>query len=175
MTYTLPIRIFSTIPGKGAFGSLKTIQTAGDYISNKKAKKIFCNTSLCRPYNKVTKQSDLMMLRKVNNMYRRCGSYYLNKTDLSVNLITKVNLTGVKVIASQATGDSPTSIIEFNNSTASYLDQNPYYVLYKVDPCGSLFGNNVCGFNNYQDFVEYNPPYDNNVEITDKYHCNSEQ
>jgi len=171
MSYNLPTRIFPTIPGKAAFGSLQTVQNAGDYISNKKAKNLYCNISLCRPSNRITKQSDLLTLRRANYLYRRCNSYNLNKTNLSINLITKLNLSGVKVIASQLTGDSPTPIIELTNSSSSYLDQNPYYVIYKVDPCGQLFGNNTCGINNYQDFVVYNPPYVNNVQSTDKYNC----
>lgn len=171
MSYTLPTRLFPTSPGKAAFGSLKTGQTAGDYISNKKAKNTYCNISLCRPYNKVTKQSDLLLLNQANYLYRKCNSYNFNKTNLAVNLITRLDLTGVKVIASQVTGQSPTTLIEFNNSTSSYLDQNPYYILYKIDPCGELFGKTTCGINNYQDFVVYNPPYQNNVVDTNKYNC----
>jgi hypothetical protein len=171
MTYTLPTRLFPTNPGKAAFGSLKTGLSAGDYISNKKAKNTYCNISLCRPSNKITKQSDLLLLNKANYLYRKCNSYNLNKTNLCVNLITKLDLTGVKVIASQITGNSPTPIIEFKNSTSGYLDQNPYYLIYKIDPCGELFGKTTCGINNYQDFVVYNPPYENNVEDTNKYNC----
>jgi len=172
MSYTLPTRLFSTNPGKAAFGSLQTGQSAGDYISNKKAKNTYCNISLCRPYNKITKQSDLIMLKKSNYLYRRCNSYNLNKTNLCINLITKLDLSSAKVIASQFTGVSPTPILELTNATAGYLDQNPSYLIYKIDPCGQLFGKSICGINNYQDYVVYNPPYVGNVEETDKYNCN---
>jgi hypothetical protein len=171
MYYTLPTRLFPTIPGKAAFGNLQTSYNAGEYISNKKAKNIFCKNSQCRPYNRVTKQSDLMTLRMVNNLYGKCGNYNFNKTNLNVNLITKLNLEGVKVIASQLTGTSPTTIIQLNSTTASYLDQNPYYVIYQIDPCGSLFGRTVCGINNYQDYRVYNPPYPNTSVTTDIYDC----
>jgi hypothetical protein len=171
MSYTLPTRFFPTNTGKAAFGSLKTGQTAGDYISNKKAKNTYCNINFCRPYNKVSNQSDLILLNKANYLYRKCNSYNFNKTNLSINLITKIDLTGVKVIASQLTGNSPTTIIQLQNSTSGYLDEKPYYLIYKIDPCGELFGKSTCGINNYQDFVVYNPPYVNNVVDPNKYNC----
>jgi hypothetical protein len=70
MAYTLPTRFFPTSPGKAAFGVIKPVQNAGDYILNKKAKNTYCNISLCRPQNKVVNQSDLTLLRKSNFLYK---------------------------------------------------------------------------------------------------------
>lgn len=162
MALTLPTRFFPTYPGRGAFGRNVPVQNSGEHILNKKAKKIYCNSSLCKPANKVENQGDLLLLKKSNLLYNKCGSYNFNKTNLNINLFTKMDLTGVKVISNSRTGQSPTTIIALSQSTANYLAANPYFTLYKIDPCGVLFGNSTCGINNYQDFLVYNPPYVSN-------------
>jgi len=159
MANTLPTRFFPTTPGRKAFGVNIPVQNAGEYILNKKTKNVYCNISLCRPQNKVKNQSDLVLLRKSNYLYNRCVSYNFNKTNLNINLFTKLDLTGVKVIADSKTGVSPTTILPLNYKTVSVVAESPYYTLYTIDPCGELFGNSTCGINNYQDYVVYNPPY----------------
>jgi len=171
MAYSLPTRFFPTTPGKGAFGKTKPIINSGDYILNKKAKHTYCNISLCRPGNVVVKQSDLLLLRKSNYLYNKCNSYNFNKTNLNINLYTKMDLTGVNVISNFKTGVYPTSIIPLTTANTLFLGQNPYYTLYKTDPCGELFGNSTCGINNYQNFITYNPPYKANVTNTNLYNC----
>jgi hypothetical protein len=174
MSLTLPTRFFPTYPGKAAFGTNQPIQNAGDYILNKKAKNTYCNITLCRPANKIVNQSDLLMLRKSNQLYNKCKSYNFNKTNLNSNLFTKLDLTGIKVIASLKTGKSPTPIIpQIGQSNINYLQTNPYSTLYVIDPCGVLFGNSTCGINNYQNFIVYNPPYTSKISKTnnDIYGC----
>ena len=171
MAHTLPTRFFPTIPGKGAFGDTKPTLNGGDYILNKKAKQTYCNISLCRPGNIVVKQSDLLLLRKSNYLYKKCNSYNFNKTNLNINLYTKLDLTGVNVISNFKTGLSPTPIIPLIPANATFLSQNPYFTLYNTDPCGELFGNSTCGINNYQNYVTYNPPYKANVTNTNLYNC----
>lgn len=173
MAFPLPTRFFPTTPGRKAFGVTIPVQNAGDYIANKKAKNTYCNSTLCKPKNSVKNQSDLLLLRRSNFLYNKCVSYNFNKTNLNINLITKMDLTGIKVIASARTGQSPTTIIPLNQANLSYLAANPYYTLYKIDPCGELFGNSTCGINNYQDFVVYNPPYVplDNQGSNSKYNC----
>jgi hypothetical protein len=84
-----------------------------------------------------------------------------------------MDLTGVKVIADFKTGESPTKIIPLMSSTTAYLAANPYFILYKIDPCGVLFGNTTCGINNYQNFIVYNPPYVSNYnsDTSNIYNC----
>jgi hypothetical protein len=164
MALSLPTRFFPTSPGRAAFGVIKPVQNAGDYILNKKAKNTYCNVSLYKPANKVVKQSDLILLRKSNYLYNKCNSYNYNKTNLSINLLTKLDLTGIKVIASNSSGISPTTIIPLTQANTAYLAANPYFTLYTTDPCGELFGNSTCGINNYQDYVVYNPPYTSNAK-----------
>ena len=70
---------------------------------------------------------------------------------MNINLFTKIDLEDVKVIANSSTGKSPTPI--------DIVTQYPPYITYTVDPCGTLFGNTICGVNNFQNFVVYNKPY----------------
>ena len=39
-----------------------------------------------------------------------------------------------------------------DTTSISYLD-------YTIDPSGNLFGNTVCGTNNFQNYLVFNPPY----------------
>jgi hypothetical protein len=146
---SLPLRLFPTPPARSAFGVNTAVQDAGDYISNKLTRHSFCNISLCKPANRLVSQSDLLRLRKSNYLYNKCRSRAFNKSNLNVNLFTKMDLNGVKVIADSKTGQSPTQI---KLTSIPYID-------YTIDPCGVLFGNTTCGINNYQNFVVYNPPY----------------
>ena len=60
-----------------------------------------------------------------------------NKTNLNRNLVTKLNLSNVTVIES--------------------IPPSEPYLAYNIDPDGELFGNSVCGLNNYVNYLEYNP------------------
>ena len=158
---SLAVRLFPTYPARPTFGVNNAVQNAGDYILEKKIKKSFCNISLCKQNNNVKTQSDLLSLKKSNYLYNKCLSRTFNKSNLNVNLFTKLYLQDVKVI-SDAAGISPAPI-----DIPTISNYVPPYVSYNIDPCGLLFGNTICGVNNYQNFVVYNPPYlskdDNNT------------
>jgi len=175
------LRLFQTYPARPTFGENIKVQNARDYILNKSAKTSFCNAKYCDPLKKTigSSQGDLLLLRKTKtlNYYKsliknsnpndtnnqsfinlnfindRIPTYYFNKTNLNVNLITKLDLNGVKVIENNLTGQTPTPIILNPSSNI------PYYNNYKIDPEGLLFGNTTCGINNYEKFMVYNPPY----------------
>jgi hypothetical protein len=73
---------------------------------------------------------------KKTNLYLHHNTF--NKTNLNRNLVTKLNLLNVTVIDTIPSTDP--------------------YLAYNIDPSGALFGNSVCGFNNYVNYLEYNPP-----------------
>lgn len=166
----LSLRLFPTYPAKPAFGVNNAVQNAGDYILQKKIKRSFCNISLCKPLNNVKTQSDLLSLNKANYFNNNCVSQNFNKSNLNINLFTKIDLEDVKVIANSSTGKSPTPI--------DIVTQYPPYITYTVDPCGTLFGNTICGVNNFQNFVVYNKPYysingkNTNKNFNNMFDCN---
>ena len=34
------------------------------------------------------------------------------------------------------------------------------YIYYTIDPSGNLFGNTICGTDNFQQYLLFNPPYE---------------
>jgi hypothetical protein len=137
---------FKTTSGRNTFGTFKSKYRSSDYITNKKAQTIFCNSSICP---KGLSYEQLLLFKKLKNLNNYdCNN--VNSANLNINLITKLNLENVSVIKNNVTDTSPTTI----DSTTT----NPY-LKYTIDPNGSLFGNTICGENNYVNYQEYNPYY----------------
>lgn len=142
---------FKTSSGRASFGVFKEAQDAGDYTLNKKAQTTFCSANVCVPSKTVVTQGNLLMLNRANQLkYYSCKNSF-NKSNLNVNLITKLDLLGVPVIQNTVTGACPTDL---SLNAIPYLD-------YTIDPSGNLFGNNVCGINNYVNYMVYNAPNPN--------------
>lgn len=133
---------FKNNSGKSAFGVFSESQNAGEYIYNKKVKNILCNTIA-----KTNNQSELLLLKKSQLLKYDPLLILSNKTNLNINLITKLNLLNIPVIQNIQTQKTPTNIT---------IDSIPY-LNYNIDPKGYLFGNSICGINNYTKYMIYNP------------------
>ena len=146
----MPSRPFNPYMGKNTFGVLKEPQDAGQYILNKTATTSFCAPNVCVPSKALASQSSRLILRRANKFYfSRCQDPY-NTANLNINLVTKLNLSGVPVIQQSGSPFSvPTSLVV---PTTPYLN-------YTIDPSGNLFGNTVCGTDNFQNYLVFNPPY----------------
>ena len=135
--------------GKETFGQFAQVQNASDYISNKKIKNTFCRQNPCLPKTiTVSNHGDYLLSKKANYLqyFNTLDNIRSSKTNLTNGLITKLDLKDVSVIKNTVTGESPTTI---SISEISYLE-------YTIDPLGSLFGNTVCGLNNFENYVVYN-------------------
>ena len=132
-----------TTNGRQTFGQSSTNQSAGDYISNKKAQVTFCNSKICLPKTPTSNQSNYLLLKKAN--YIRYSDATnpqgTSKNDLASGLTTTIDLLNVPVIQNNA-GESPTTI-----STSSVP-----YLTYVIDPSGVMFGNTICGLNDINNF-----------------------
>ena len=138
-------RPFYTGPAKPAFGSFHSDNScASDYILNKKNKILLCNTDLCRDNLKFKSESGYTLARSVLSS----STSTTDKSDLNINLVTKLNLKNICVIQNNKTKTCPTTID---------LCTIPY-IAYTIDPTGALFGNTYCGANNYLNYLEYNTP-----------------
>ena len=145
----MPSRPFNQYMGKNTFGVLKEPQDAGQYILNKTASTSFCAPNVCVPSKALASQSSRLILRRANKIYfSRCQDPY-NTANLNINLVTKLNLSGVPVIIDSSNNTYPTNL---SVSTIPYLN-------YTIDPSGNLFGNTVCGTDNFQNYLVFNPPY----------------
>jgi len=135
--------------GKETFGQFAQVQYASDYISNKKIKNTFCRQNPCLPKTiTVSNHGDYLLSKKANYLqyFNTLDNIRSSKTNLTNGLITKLDLKDVSVIKNTQTGESPTTI---SINTIPYLE-------YTIDPSGSLFGNTVCGLNNFENYVVYN-------------------
>lgn len=133
--------------GKSAFGTFSEPLEASEYIYNKKAKSTYCVTNNCAPKIGIGSQGNLLLLRRSNKLRIYPCKNTINKANLNINLITKLDLKGVPVIANFVTNLVPTTI---ENDAIPYLD-------YNIDPSGNLFGNTICGVNNFVHYMVYNP------------------
>ena len=138
-------RPFAKYSAKPAFKQIKEPLTAGDYLLNKKTKYSFCKPDYCHPNKNLYSQSNYLLLRKANALaYHQCNT--IDKTQLYINHYTKLNLNEVPVISQLSDNSSP---VEINTSVVPYLT-------YNIDPSGILFGNNLCGINNWENFITAN-------------------
>jgi len=128
------------------FGTTKQIKDSGQHVIDKKATSIFCDRNNC--FTSVANQGcyDLLNLSKLLN---RPVKY--NYDNLNINLVTKLNLTGVPVIQKNSTGACPTSI-EVPANPSSETDDY-IYTAYTIDPSGNLFGNTECGLDNWKNYL----------------------
>jgi hypothetical protein len=152
-------RPFAKNSAKSAFAQFKEPLDGGDYISIKKTKYSFCKPDYCHPNKNLYSQSNYMMLKRANNLATNpCD--YIDHTQLYMNLITKLDLTDVNPVISDLSGNTYPAVINTNVEP---------YLTYNIDPNGYLFGNTLCGIDNYQNYIVYNPPSKNtntdNIDI----------
>jgi hypothetical protein len=130
--------------GRETFSKLHEGTTAEDHIYTKRVKSTYCSPSRCI---KVTNYGELNAIRAA---FR--GKYLANqdtiksqKNSLVSGLYTtldlnNIGLNNIRVIAANTTPfGSPTPI---SKTSVPYTD-------YRIDPSGNLFGNTVCGLNNF--------------------------
>lgn len=144
------------------FGQFKEPKDASEYLHNKKARATYCVANKCAPSIKVYSESDRLLFNKSNQLSLYPCANGFNTANLNINLITRLNLRGVPVIQDASSGAVPSTIT---------LDSVPF-LDYVIDPSGILFGNSVCGINNFTKLFTPNvqvSPYiiiSGNYEIT---------
>ena len=116
-------RSFAKNNGKTTFAQFKEPFNAGEYILLKKNKYIYYN-SCC--YSNINLAN------------------YINNTQLYTNLITKLDLSDNIVVISDLSGG--TYPVKINTDIEPYLK-------YNIDPSGNLFGNTICGLNNWENYI----------------------
>jgi len=136
-------RPFAKNSAKSAFAQFKSASYSSDYISNKKIKNSFCNVD-CRPNKHLYSQSNYLLAKNANSLLLHpCD--HINKTQLYINLITKMNLSN----------DIPI-VEDLNTKTYPVLIDETVirpYLKYNIDPSGNLFGNSVCGIYNFENYI----------------------
>ena len=170
---------FNSPSAKPAFGTLKQVASHIDYLQKLKAKKAYCKSSnkcnninnSAQSYNDLYLKNELFRLNKLNN----CTLLPFNKTNLIVNLYSKMDLThactlidGFPCLTNSGcyeVGASPQCCINIckNDKTIDVSSTAQQFNLTNtIDPIGSLFGNTKCGILNFTHFMVFNPLTDPN-------------
>lgn len=134
---------------KASFAQVNKSMNAGDYIKTKKTKYSFCHPNICHPNKNIYSQSNLLLLRRANALtFYPCSNF--DKTQLFTNLYTKLDL-------SDLSGNTPVISDLSGNTFPVKIDTSVTpFLKYNIDPRGVLFGNNLCGINNFLNYVTLN-------------------
>ena len=142
---------FKTSTGKKTFGVFSEPKNAGEYIANKKARATYCVANSCVPSVKVGSQSNLLLFNTSNRLSVYPCKNIIDRTNLYINLLTKLDLPETIAVIEDFSGNQFPSTI--NSTTTPYLE-------YNIDPCGNLFGDTICGINNFVNYMVYDYPYE---------------
>ena len=115
---------FKNYPAKPAFGANKQSNEAGDYILKKKARATYCTSSRCPPIYNLNSQGDFNLLRTAKYIDRSNNQLPFNKNNLNINLVTKLDLNEVCVIADASNNQCSTNI-EYSKISDFYN----YYII----------------------------------------------
>lgn len=138
-------QLFNHFSSAPTFARVNEPQTASDYIANKKNKYSFCNPNICHPNKNINSESNLIKLKKANTLaFYPCSRF--NKMNLYVNLYSKLLLNPQIPVITDLSGNVTPAIIDINSTT---------YLRYNIDASGNLFGNTICGAENYLNYLVY--------------------
>ena len=146
--------------GNSTFGKVKPIYFASDYITDKKAK-ILYNINYNNKINGIlNNQRNLLNLKRAQlirevDMCKSLPSF--DTTNLESGLYSTEDLTDVNVIT-KVLDASNCPIYSGSLLDPTIINSNPFYYNYNIDKCGYLFGNNICGIENYTNFKKINKP-----------------
>jgi hypothetical protein len=141
-------RPFAKNNGKTTFAQFKEPLDAGYYTLIKKTRYSFCIPDYCQPNKNLYSQSNYMLLKRANDL-RLNPCDYIDHTQLYINLITKLDLNNNVIVVSDLSGNIYPVTIDTKVEP---------FLKYNIDPSGNLFGNTVCGINNFENYIVYNSP-----------------
>jgi hypothetical protein len=141
-------RPFAKNNGKTTFEQFIEPLNSSEYTLAKKYKSLFCPIKPCIPPNKNIYSQNNYLSYKIYTKDGVNPNNFIDTTALYINLITKINLEDVVVVSDLSGNIHP---VKIDTTVEPYLK-------YNIDPSGNLFGNTVCGINNFENYVIYNNP-----------------
>ena len=149
--------------GNSTFANINKTIFASDYITNKKAKLLYSSNFQKKRVGGLQNQNNLFLLRRAQLIrdIDVCNALpAFDTTNLVSGLYSTEDLSGVNVVTN-VTADASNNVF-CPTYSGSLIDPtlllSPFYYTYNIDKCGSLFGNNICGIENYSHFKRYNKP-----------------
>jgi hypothetical protein len=151
---------FKLISAKPTFGTLRSNTFQSDYITNKKSRLAYCNTS-----NKCNNSSGSYNQINLLNNGRRHSYIYLsknglipfNKTNVIAGLYSKMNLKNVCTLINGFPCNNINTSCEACSDPVSIdmLSTVPFNWTNTIDPVGALFGDTPCGIENYLNYMRF--------------------
>jgi hypothetical protein len=143
---------YTIYPAKPAFGNYSKHLSYADVMANKRANHIYYN---CKRTNRIDSQGELMAIRKITSQACADGCDVLpfNKSNLQVNLITQLDLSGIVILELNSNLQMDPPVI-----TPAKIDPNliPLYSYYTIDPENRLTGNTPCAIQKYVNYMILN-------------------
>jgi len=148
---------FKSSTGGKTFKVFAESSSSGVYTYNKKARASYCIKNKCPINVNVGSQGNRILFNNaflLNANKSKCiRTLGYDNTELYINLISKLDLSGNLPIVTDLSGQAhPVSIDASNNPL-------PPYLTYDIDPSGVLFGDTICGINNFVRFMVYDVSY----------------
>lgn len=147
--------------GKPAFGNTFNTDDSGNYTRNKKAKLLYRHNYNGFHFGGVLgSQNNYLLFQRAKTIRNEtCASCpdltSFNTSDLVAGLYTNEALKGVNVI--DLSHNYPCNDVIYT-PTLITLGSDPFYWNYRIDPCGALFGNAPCGYDNYENYRVISKP-----------------
>jgi hypothetical protein len=154
---------------KPSFGNTFNTDDSGNYTRNKKAKLLYRHNFNGFNFGGVLgSQNNYLLFQRGKTIRNETCSHCpdltsFNTSDLVAGLYTNEKLGGtiggvkwgVNVV--DPSNNYPCNNVAYTPILIN-LGSNPFYWNYNIDPCGSLFGNAPCGYNNYKDYRVISKP-----------------
>jgi len=142
--------------GKPAFGNRFNTYNSSDYLLDKKAQLLYGRT--CNPDDKKNSpfvtgsQGNYLLMARAIEVDNAIDSLVgdVNTFDLASGLYTTEELIEVNTVTNASYADA--SCNQIVTPTVVLTPGKPFYYQYRIDPCGELFGNTACGYNNFTQF-----------------------
>ena len=143
---------YTIYPAKPAFGNFTKHLSYSEVLANKKANHLYYN---CKKTNRIDSQGELMAIRKITTQTCADGCEVLpfNKSNLQVNLITQLDLSGIVILELTSDFQLVPPLI-----TPAKIDPvlRPIYSYYTIDPENRLSGNTPCAIQKYVNYMILN-------------------
>ena len=153
---------FKIIPAKPTFGTLRsnTNTFQSDYITNKKARIVYCNApDKCANNSSSYNQMNLLHNgRRLSNKYlANNGLIPFNKSNLIAGLYSKMDLENVcTLINGFPCNNIDTSCAACQTAVSTnFTSTVPFNWTNTIDPVGALFGNTPCGIQNFTKYMNF--------------------
>jgi hypothetical protein len=152
---------YTIYPAKPAFGNFAKHLSYSEVMANKRANHIYYN---CKRTNRIDSQGELMAIRKITTQACASGCDVLpfNKSNLQVNLITQLDLSGIVILELTSEYQAALNAAALTNTppvfTPSKIDPTlkPIYSYYTIDPGNRLTGNTPCAIQKYVNYMILN-------------------